>query len=224
MIPRKLEPEVMDSPEEAQAYDAMNHAAVNESFVADFLAVHGPCRGGEILDVGTGTARIPIELCRVDARARVLAVDLSESMIALATANVREAGLGDRIRCRPEDAKSLRLAGPGFEAVVSNSIVHHIPEPTTVLREVSRLAAPGGTVFVRDLARPTSEFELARLVELYTGGESERGRLLFEDSLRAALTVGEVASLIENLGLPSSGVKLTSDRHWTWIWQRPERG
>ena len=59
MIPRVLEPEAMDTPEEVLQYDLMDHSEVNARFVADFLAVHGPCRGGEILDVGTGTAAYP---------------------------------------------------------------------------------------------------------------------------------------------------------------------
>ena len=60
MLSRVLEPEAMDTPDEARVYDAMGHAAVNDIFIADFLATHGPCRGGAILDVGTGPARIPI--------------------------------------------------------------------------------------------------------------------------------------------------------------------
>ena len=39
MLSRIMEPEVMDSPEEAQSYDAMDHAEVNHAFVADFLAL-----------------------------------------------------------------------------------------------------------------------------------------------------------------------------------------
>ena len=46
MLPRVLEPEVMDKPEEAREYDAMDHSAVNLRFVADFLAAHGPGRNG----------------------------------------------------------------------------------------------------------------------------------------------------------------------------------
>ena len=38
MLPRTLEPEVMDSPEEARDYDAMDHAEVNRKFVDDLLA------------------------------------------------------------------------------------------------------------------------------------------------------------------------------------------
>src|SRR3954447_22645504 len=90
MIPRVLEPEAMDSPEEVRQYDAMDHSEVNDRFVADFLAAHGACRGGEILDVGTGTARIPIALARADAKARILALDLAENMLARAAENVAE--------------------------------------------------------------------------------------------------------------------------------------
>lgn len=62
MLARTLEPEVMDTPEEALAYDSMDHADVNRVFVDDFLAADP--EAGEILDLGTGTALIPIELCR----------------------------------------------------------------------------------------------------------------------------------------------------------------
>ena len=59
-LERVLEPEVMDTVEEAQDYDSMDHSLVNEIFVQDLLAT-GPIEG-EVLDVGTGTAQIPIEL------------------------------------------------------------------------------------------------------------------------------------------------------------------
>ena len=78
---RVLEPEAMDTAEEVRQYDAMDHGAVNRQFVDDFLAAHGACQGGLILDVGTGTARIPIALAKADSRARVLALDLSPTML-----------------------------------------------------------------------------------------------------------------------------------------------
>ena len=128
MLPRVLEPEAMDSPEEARDYDAMDHQEVNARFVADFLEVHGRCRGGEILDVGTGPGRIPITLCLADSR-RVLAIDLAESMLDRARRNVAEAGLSTRIRCVLGDAKALGLSDESFEAGAFELIVHHIPDP-----------------------------------------------------------------------------------------------
>src|SRR3954454_13207175 len=135
MIPRVLEPEAMDTPEEVRQYDAMDHSEVNGRFVTDFLAAHGSCRGGEILDVGTGTARIPIALARADATARILALDLAENMLARAAENVAEAGLSGRIRCLLGDVKGLApvLNQQRFEAVISNTIIHHIPAPAPPL-------------------------------------------------------------------------------------------
>ena len=83
MLARVLEPEVMDKPEEARDYDAMDFAVVNGQFVADFTTAHGSGRGGEVLDVGTGPARIAITLCRADRGLRVLGVDLAGPMLDL---------------------------------------------------------------------------------------------------------------------------------------------
>src|SRR5207302_1629598 len=120
MLPRVLEPEVMDSAEEASDYDAMDHSAVNRVFVADFLAVW---RGtNPILDVGAGTAQIPIELCRQSTTAIVTCVDLAEHMLAVGRDNVARAGLHDRIRLERCDAKRLPHTTGAFGAVISNSI------------------------------------------------------------------------------------------------------
>ena len=61
---RVLEGEVMDTAEEASDYNAMDHAAVNRIFVDDLLRCPDEQLTGDILDLGTGTALIPIELCR----------------------------------------------------------------------------------------------------------------------------------------------------------------
>jgi len=221
VIARVLEPEVMDRPEEAREYDAMDHSTVIARFVADFLDAHGAGRGGELLDVGTGPARIPIALCRADRQFRILGVDLAGPMLDLARRNAAEAGLTDRIRFARGDAKNLPFPDGRFEAVVSNTIVHHIPDPAVALAEMFRLVAPGGTLMVRDLARPADEAALVTLVDLHAAAEPVAARNLFRDSLRAALTLEEVEEMITSLGLPAGGVAMTSDRHWTWTLSRP---
>ena len=82
MLPRVLEPEVMDSAEEATDYDAMDHAQVNRVFVADFLTFWRP--SGRVLDVGTGTAQIPIELCLQAEGITVVAIDAAHHMLKVA--------------------------------------------------------------------------------------------------------------------------------------------
>jgi ubiquinone/menaquinone biosynthesis C-methylase UbiE len=114
------------------------------------------------------------------------------------------------------DAKHLPFNDGAFSVVISNSIVHHIPDPRTVLAEAVRVTAPGGLLFHRDLARPNDESELERLVETYAAGATPYQRKLFADSLRAALTLDEVRDLISDFGFKPDTVQMSSDRHWTW--------
>lgn len=228
MLSRVLEPEVMDTAAEARDYDAMDHGEVNARFCED-LAARGPIEG-RVLDVGTGTARIPIELCALAPRATVVAIDLAEHMLSLARENVARAGLSSRVTVAKADAKALPYRDGEFAAAVSNSIIHHIPEPSGVLAEMWRVTAPGGLLFVRDLHRPASEAEVDRLVEMYggrrpEGAEARRAfdhqRALFRASLFAALTIDEVVAMAEPLGIPRRAVTMTSDRHWTLAVQKP---
>lgn len=215
MLPRALETEAMDTLQEAVDYDSMDHGQVNRAFVADLLDA-GPGEG-EILDLGTGTAQIPIELCRQHPRARVIAVDSAAHMIRLGRRNVERAGLADRIRLRRADAKRLPYGAGRFATVISNSIVHHVPDPPVVLREAWRVAACGGLLFLRDLLRPEDEQTVRRLVDTYAAGANRHQKQMFTDSFHAALTVEEIRRLAAEFGLPPECVRATSDRHWTWV-------
>jgi len=210
---RVLEPEVMDTAEEAAEYDAMDHSAVNRRFCEDLLAAEpDPKRA---VDIGTGTALIPIELCRQHTRVRVVAADLAEHMLAKARQNVTSAGLDERIELVKVDAKASGLQRGGFDVVMSNSIIHHIPDPSKALADMLALVAPGGLLFVRDLVRPEDDAEVQKLVETYAATETKKARDLFEASLRAALRIDELATMLSPLGVGSAAISRTSDRHWT---------
>lgn len=214
MLDRILEPEVMDSLDEAFDYNTMDHSIVNRAFVDDLLAV---CPNpGDVLDLGTGTALIPIELCQRESTCRVMAADAAVSMLQLARNNVETAGLIGRVQVSQIDAKQLPYSDDMFDTVMSNSIVHHIPEPLAVLREAVRVTKPGGLLFFRDLLRPKDQSTLTHLVETYAAGANDHQRQMFDDSLHAALTLDEVRELVASLGFSPESVLATSDRHWTW--------
>jgi ubiquinone/menaquinone biosynthesis C-methylase UbiE len=225
MLNRTLEPEVMDTEEDAREYDAMDHSTVNAQFVTDLLdAVDQYSKLGarlQILDLGVGTAQIPIELARRAPNVDIAAVDAAESMLSLARQNIASAALNDRIHLVLADAKHLPFSDGLFPVVISNSIAHHIPEPRTVFAEAVRVTAHGGLLFHRDLARPADDSQLQQLVETYAGDSNSYRRRLFTESLRAALTVDEVRELIAELGFAPNTVQMTSDRHWTWQSTKP---
>jgi ubiquinone/menaquinone biosynthesis C-methylase UbiE len=219
MLQRILEPEVMNSAEDAQDYDAMDHSAVNKLFVEHLLAFSGPMTG-QVLDVGTGTAQIPIALCQHATGVQVIALDAAEQMLKLAQSNIDRAGHSTRIIPTLTDAKQIPFPDQHFQATFSNSIIHHIPEPRSVFSEMVRVTASGGLLFVRDLFRPADLNTLNNLVNTYAAGANPHQRQLFWDSLHAALTVEEVQELVSSLGFARETVTATSDRHWTWAARR----
>jgi ubiquinone/menaquinone biosynthesis C-methylase UbiE len=227
LLPRVLEPEVMDAADEARDYDAMDHRAVNQIFATDFLhaARQLPLTAvGEVLDLGTGTAQIPIELCRRHDKLRLLAIDLSQEMLRLGHDNVARAGLSGRIVLQRVDAKELPFVAGQYAAVISNSIVHHLPDPAAALAEAARVLAPGGLIFVRDLMRPYDDAQVRWLVDTYAAEANARQRSLFDASLRAALTLAEMREVVSKLGWEPTTVAATSDRHWTWSGLKTARG
>ena len=214
-LERVLEPEVMDTYEEARDYDSMGHQEVNTFFVQDLLA-SGEI-GIDVLDVGTGTAQIPVELCRQNEECRVIAIDMAAHMLDLARFNIEVDGFTQRIYLQQIDAKDMNFEQDMFDCIISNSIIHHIPQPRLVLQEAIRVARPGGLLFFRDLMRPGSGEEVSRLVEMYAGDENPHQKQMFDDSLRAALSLEEIREMVTNLGFQGDSVQATSDRHWTWV-------
>ncbi|HTL52882.1 MAG TPA: class I SAM-dependent methyltransferase [Planctomycetota bacterium] len=216
MLTRILEPEVMDTVEDAREYDEMDFVEVNTLFAKEAARLATRSFGaGRMLDLGAGTARIPILIGQRLKKARIVAVDLSKEMLKLGRVNVKRARLQNRIRLVCCDAKKLPYSDAAFEMVVSNSIVHHIPHPLAVFREIVRVAKPGAGLFIKDLLRPASLPEWRRLVQRYAGGCNDYQRKLFADSLRAALSLKEVARLVEQVGLRGAAIHQVSDRHWT---------
>ncbi len=217
-LKRVLEPEVMDTPEEARDYNDMDHQAVNRALVDDlleFAQLHDHSLG-DVLDLGTGTALIPIELCKSDPDCRVMAIDMAVHMLDLARYNLEANGMTRRITLAQVDAKRMPYSDGMFTTVISNSIIHHIPDPQSCVSELVRVTAPGGLIFVRDLLRPKDNETVKRLVEQYSGQENEHSQQMFEDSLRAALSLEEMRELVAQFDFDRESVQQTTDRHWTW--------
>lgn len=211
---RVLEPEVMDSWEEAVEYDAMNFMEVNTAFAQRVIEL-GPAGSARILDAGTGTARIPVLFCSKRPQWQVFGVDLAKNMLQIGSEHVEQAGLQRQIVLELVDAKHLPYHDGYFEMVVSNSLVHHLPDPLLFFLEVSRVLKPNGAVLIRDLVRPPDEETMNGLVDSIGGEYDDHQKRLFRDSLKAALTLNEVNQLILQAGLQGLTVYQPSDRHWT---------
>ncbi|MEZ6197357.1 MAG: methyltransferase domain-containing protein [Planctomycetota bacterium] len=215
---RILEPEYMDTVDEATDYDAMDHRVPNEAFVDRLVALGAR---GLMLDLGCGPGHMPPMVAARVPGSEVVGLDAASTMLAIAER--RRLGLpgGDRVRYIQGDAKALPFSDGEFEAVFSNTVLHHIPDPRPFLREAWRVLAPGGLLAIRDLFRPPNAAEVDRLVVLHAADANPVQRELFRASLHAALEPDELRAQARECGLTGVEVTVDSDRHQTLQGRRP---
>jgi ubiquinone/menaquinone biosynthesis C-methylase UbiE len=210
---RVTEPEVMDTQEEAIAYDAMDFTEVNTAFAQ--RAIELGSLSGLMLDAGTGTARIPILICQERPQWQIIGIDLADSMLQVGRKNIEQAGLQQQITLESVDAKQLPYPDAHFDMVISNSLIHHLPDPLPFLKELKRVLKPNGGILIRDLIRPMNEDIMNDLVDSIGTEYDEHQKMLFRDSLHAAFTLDEVNQLVLDAGLEGAKLYQSSDRHWT---------
>lgn len=210
---RVPEPELMDDEAQARAYAAADFSRENQGFVDRFREYFPDWTAGHVIDLGCGPADIPIRFARAYPGARITAVDASGPMIALAEQAVKEAGFGDRIRLRCDRFQQVSLEEPG-DAALSNSLLHHLPNPLQFWYRLKQLVKPGSVVLVMDLLRPESTEGAQALVEQYAADESPILKRDFYHSLLAAYTEDEVAAQLAEMNLSRLLIDVPDDRHW----------
>jgi len=210
---RQLEAEVMDGEEQVRAYAQADFSQENQWFVDQFLENFPDFREGLVLDLGCGPADIPIRLARACPSLNIMGLDASEPMINLGQSAVEEAKLSDRIRLACEKFQDLQLQEPG-DAIISNSLVHHVPNPYKFWYALKHLAKPGAPIFVMDLLRPETTEEAQALVDQYAANEPEQLRRDFYNSLLAAFTEDEVAAHLAEMNHSRMFIDVPDDRHW----------
>lgn len=209
-LQRVLEPEVMDTEEEAREYDSMDHEGPNTSFVDRLIELGA---GGRVLDIGCGPGQIALLIAERIAGSEVLGIDLAQHMLDVANRHRAASPFGGSVRFELADAKGLPYPDASFDTVCSNTILHHIPDPIPFLAEAGRVLRPGGVLLIRDLFRPRDTPTVTHLVDTYAADANPTQRELFRASLCAALTPGEFETAAAKAGLVDVEIVIDSDRH-----------
>jgi ubiquinone/menaquinone biosynthesis C-methylase UbiE len=161
----------MNELEEAKAKAAMTYNAAADYFdhpASSFWHCFGRqtverigLRPGErVLDVcsGSGGSALPAAE-RVGADGKVVAADLAERLIALASAKAERKGL-ENIEFRIADMLDLGYSDASFDAVICVFGIFFVPDMTAAVKELWRMVRPGGhlaiTTWGPDLFEPAS--------------------------------------------------------------------
>lgn len=139
--------------------------------------------GGRVLDVGTGTGDLALEIARLHPDATVVGLDYTGPMIARAPAKALREGLGERISWARADGHVLPFPDASFDAVTSAFVLRNFADLAEAYKEMARVVKPGGRVVALEISpeshplwRPLFRLHFERVVplvgRLVTGDDS----------------------------------------------------
>jgi ubiquinone/menaquinone biosynthesis C-methylase UbiE len=221
---RRPEPEVMSGEDEVSAYASaagQRHLeALDNTFVDQVLSLAPPVGSlaGILLDVGCGPGNIVLKIARRCPRLSMVGLDYSQNMVQTARRTAAEMGLDGRVFFQRADAGRMPFADGSFDVVLSNSVLHHLADPSRMFREMLRVVKPDGAILVRDLRRP-SRLDYPWHVRWYGRHYSGMMKKLFEDSVRAAYTPEELAGLLGGSGISEARIFLQGRSHMGFVYR-----
>lgn len=211
---RRCEPELMAAADQAAAYAAADFSAAHDFLVGQLgVLLPGTHLSGRVADLGCGPADVTVRLARAWPDARFDAVDGAPAMLELAARHIAAAGLTPRISLHRRLLSGDGLPRARYDAIVSNSLLHHLHRPAGLWRLVRRTLQPGGVLYVTDLRRPADPARLAGLIARYGAHDPPLLARDFAASLRAAFTPDELRRQLDAAGLGWARVCALGDRH-----------
>jgi demethylmenaquinone methyltransferase/2-methoxy-6-polyprenyl-1,4-benzoquinol methylase len=110
--------------------------------------------GARVLDLATGTGDLALLIARAVPTARVVGLDPSQNMLAVARTKLEKAGLSERVELVIGDAESLPFADATFDGVSIAFGIRNVPDRPRALAEMARVTKPGRRVAVLELSEP----------------------------------------------------------------------
>ncbi|KXK25196.1 MAG: Trans-aconitate 2-methyltransferase [Candidatus Brocadia sinica] len=212
---RILESELMEEEGQVCAYVEADFEDAHSRFIALFQDMVGH-KGinGYVLDLGCGYGDIAIRFARAYPRCIVHGIDGSEAMIHYGKGILREAhDIQDRVELIHGRLPEAVLPRIKYDIIISNSLLHHLPNPQVLYQVIQRYTISGAPVFIMDLKRPKTIDEARVLVETHVANEPEVLKRDFYNSLLAAFEEREVLEQLKEAKLNNLSVKVASDRH-----------
>ena len=144
---------------------------------------------------------------------QVVGLDLSETMIEIASGNAQEHGVSERVEFREGDAAKMPFEEASFDFVISSGSLHHWKEPNRIFREVHRVLKPGCRTLISDLRSDAPEDEAKELADQV---DSRFMRWGLRHSFGEGYTVAEAEQLVD--GVPFASVHIEADSISMGIW------
>lgn len=159
-------------------------------------------RRGWVLDIGTGTGLLPLELAKVkNTNLQLVGLDISDTMIHKARGNVKRAKADDRVDFIIASAAYLPFADASLDIVASNASFHRWNDPGQGINEIERVTKKEGAVIMRDSRRLPPNLFWKTFMFLVTTFMNKSHKEAWPQAVYAAYTIPEVKEILEKTRL-----------------------
>ncbi len=209
---RQLEPELMEDAEQVKAYAEADFEIPHSQFIERLkLVVNKPDFSGVALELGCGPGDITRRFALAFPDSQVHAVDGSEPMIRFGE-TLMTFLLQNRIHFIVGRLPIASLPQSSYEMIFSNSLLHHLPDPSVLWQCVKQYSSPGTCVVIMDLLRPDSIESAHSMVNSCAANEPRILQQDFYNSLLAAFSIDEISQQLKYADL-TLAIEQISDRH-----------
>lgn len=154
-------------------------------------------RNGRVLDVGTGSGRLAIELAKVkDCHFDIVALDISENMIKKARENAKYYGVENKIQFLVSTAAALPFADDSFDLVISYASLHHWLKPVAVFDEMEKVTKKSRHIIIRDNKRVYQNPLWRTIIWFVSRFMNKRHRDNWPKAILASYTIAEVREIL----------------------------
>ena len=200
-------------------YDLMNHLlslGIDRIWRRRAIALLRAFHPRTLLDVATGTGDLAIAASRTLGCEKIVGIDLSRAMLAIAQKKVDEAAPEGVISLEAGDGEAINFPDGSFDAVTVGFGLRNFENLEKGLREMARVLRKGGKLVILEFS-PVEQFPVKQLFHFYFHRVTPRvGKWVSRDSsaygylpesVRAFPPAGEMVQILNRSGFHSASCK-----------------
>lgn len=188
----------------AGRYDALNHIlslGLDRYWRKRAVLALAPQPDCRILDIGSGTGDMGLEILKQQPGASVTGIDPAEAMLEVAGRKLVQQGLQNSVQFESGDATDLQFDDGSFDGIISAFCIRNVEDRGKAFSEMYRVLRPGGRTVVLELSKPKGRL-LRSAHKIYNR--------VFVPMIGRALSKGRAYRyLVDSIeGFPESGIIL----------------
>ena len=149
----------------ANNYDLMNDVmsfGAHRLWKKSFIDIVNPSLGDKIIDVGSGSGDLVLEILKRDLNLKIDMVDLNKAMLLEGKKRIKN----NNVKFFQENAENLSFPDNIYDKYLISFCLRNVTDIDQSFKEAFRILKPGGQYYCLEFSRPNS-FVLANIYSYY---------------------------------------------------------